>query len=210
VRDAGRRERSRRQGPVAGLAVARDRLHQAAEHGARQPVGEIAVPAHAVAPAEEARAEHVVGAAARHRLEHACEVRRVVLAVTVDVDGRGVSLVARALEPGAKSGAQAAAHRMRDHRGAELPGDVRSGVARAVVDQNHVDGEPARLLRQSAKHIADRRLLVARHDDREAAPERRARPLHVRIRRRHQRAAAGGRRGRDSEQRRDRPGQLED
>ena len=73
MRAAG--ERARREGAVAGLAVARDGLHERAEQRAGRPVGERAVPAHAVAAAEEARAEHVVGAPARDRLEHAREAR---------------------------------------------------------------------------------------------------------------------------------------
>jgi len=71
------------------------------------------MPAHPVARAEEARAEHVVGAPAGNRVEHALEIRGVVLAVAVEVDGGGVALVAGDLEPGAQGGAEAARHRVR-------------------------------------------------------------------------------------------------
>jgi len=66
------------------------------------------VPRHALALAEEARAEHVVGPAACHRLEQAPEVGGVVLAVAVEVDGSGVALVARDREAGAQGGAEPA------------------------------------------------------------------------------------------------------
>ena len=58
--------------------------------------------------AEEARAEHVVRASARDRLEDALEVGGVVLAVAVEVHGGGVALVAGDLEAGAQGGAEAA------------------------------------------------------------------------------------------------------
>ena len=96
VRDARGRERAGREGAVAGLAVAR-RRSASGSRAARWSRGSRAsrCQRHAVAPAEEARAEHVVGAPARDRLEHAREVGGVVLAVAVEVDGGGVALVAR-------------------------------------------------------------------------------------------------------------------
>jgi hypothetical protein len=66
------------------------------------------VPAHPVAAPEEARAEYVVGAPAGDRFKEALEVHRGVLAVSVEVDGRVVALVACELQPGAESGAEAA------------------------------------------------------------------------------------------------------
>jgi hypothetical protein len=45
--------------------------------------------------AEEAGAEHVIGAPASDRLEDPLEVGRVVLAVTVQVDRGSVALVPR-------------------------------------------------------------------------------------------------------------------
>jgi len=207
VRHASLRERARRERPVASLAVARDRLHEEAQRGAREPVREVAVPAHAVAAAEEARAEDVVGAPARHRLEDARQVRRVVLAVAVDVDGHRVALVAGDLESGAKSGAEAPAVRMRDDPGAELPPDVRRRVARAVVDEQDVDRKPPGLRGQPREHTADGGLLVTGDDDRKTPPARRP-PRSRRILCRHQRAAAGGLRRGDSEQRGDRVGDL--
>jgi hypothetical protein len=112
VLDASRGESARRERAVAGLAVARDGLHEKAEHRAGQPVGQVAVPGHAVPPAEEAGAEDVVGAAAGDGLEDTREIPGVVLAVAVDVDGRRVPVVARDLETRAKSRAEAAAVRM--------------------------------------------------------------------------------------------------
>jgi hypothetical protein len=73
------------------------------------------VPAHTVAASEETRAEHVVGAPASDRPQHALEVRGRVLAVSVEVDGRVVALVAGQRQPGAQGGAEAARGSVRDH-----------------------------------------------------------------------------------------------
>jgi hypothetical protein len=66
------------------------------------------MPAHAVARAEEAGPEHVVGTPAGDRVEYALEVGRVVLAIAVEVHGGGVALVASDLKPRANGGAEAA------------------------------------------------------------------------------------------------------
>jgi hypothetical protein len=108
VRDPRGGERACGEGAVAGLAVTAHGLHQDAEEGARGAVGERAVPAHAIAPAEEARAEHVVGPPAGDRLENPLEVARVVLAVPVEVDGGGVPLVTSDRKPRAEAGAEPA------------------------------------------------------------------------------------------------------
>jgi len=97
VRDAGGGERARGEGSVAGLPVAGHGLHETAEDCARGAVGERSVPAHAVAVSEKARAEHVIGPPASDRLEDPLEVSRVVLPVPIQVDGGGVTLVARDL-----------------------------------------------------------------------------------------------------------------
>jgi hypothetical protein len=86
------------------------------------------------AAVEEARAEHVVGATFGDGLEEAGEVRGVVLAVAVEVDGRRVALVARQLEPGAQGGAEAPRALVRDDPRAVLAADGGGGVARAVID----------------------------------------------------------------------------
>jgi hypothetical protein len=127
------------------------------------------VPAHALAGAEKARAEHVVGAAAGDGLEHAGEAGRVVLAVPVDVDGRGIALVTGDLEAGPKRGAEPARDRMRMNPRAVLAPDVRGGVRGAVVDEQDVHGEPACFRRESTEDTPERRLLIARHHDRKAA-----------------------------------------
>ena len=127
------------------------------------------MPAHALAPAEEARAEHVVRAPPRHGIEHSREVGGVVLAVTVEVDGGGVALVARVLEAGAKRRAEPARDRMRDHPRAVLPADLGRAVARAVVDEQHVDRKPARLRRDAANDGTDGSLLVPGHNHRQAS-----------------------------------------
>jgi len=132
------------------------------------------VPAHALAAAEEARAEHVVGATAGDGLEHSGEAGRVILAVAVDVDGRGIALVPGDLEAGPKRGAEPARDRMRMDPRAVLARDVRGGVRGTVVDEQQIDGHAARLGWNAGEHAAERRLLVARHDDRKAAV--RARP----------------------------------
>jgi len=169
VADAGSRERAGRQSAIAGLPVACDGLHEEAEQRARGAVGERAVPAHPLARAEEARAEHVVGAPAGDGLEHAVEVGGVVLAVAVQVDGCGVALVAGDLEPGAERGAEATGDGMCVHPRTVLAGDLRRGVARAVVHDQHVDGQSARLGGNACEHVAHGGLLVAGDDDRKAA-----------------------------------------
>jgi len=115
VADAGCPERPGGQGAVAGLAVARDGAHEEAEQRTGDAVRQRAVPAHTVAGAEEAGAEHVVGAPAGDRVEDAPEVRGVVLAVAVEVDGCGVALVTGDLEAGAQRGAEAARDDVRVH-----------------------------------------------------------------------------------------------
>jgi hypothetical protein len=96
--DARGGERAGRERPAAGLCVARDRAEQSPQQRARRAVRERAVPGHALAPAKEPRTEHVVGAPARHRFKHAFEVGGVVLAVAVDVERRGIALVAGYLQ----------------------------------------------------------------------------------------------------------------
>jgi hypothetical protein len=106
VPDAGGGERAGRERAAAGLSIARDRADQEADDRAGRAVGERAVPRHALAVAEEARAEHVVRAPARNRFEHPFEVGRVVLGIAVDVDRCGISLVARELKTRAQGGAE--------------------------------------------------------------------------------------------------------
>jgi hypothetical protein len=115
--------------------------------------------------AEEARAEHVIGAPAGDRPEHPLEVGRVIFAIAVEVDGGGVALVPRDAEPGAKSGPEAAAGRLRMHAGPLPACDLGGAVARAVVDEQHVHRKPARLARQPRKNTPDRSLLVASNDN---------------------------------------------
>jgi hypothetical protein len=168
VRDPRERERAGREGAVAGLAVARHGLHQEPERRAGRAVGELAVPAHSLAPAEEARAEHVVRTATRHRIEHAREVRGVVLAVAVEVDRGGVALVARELEPRTKRGAETTRNGVRDDPRAVLATDLGRAIARAVVDEQDIDGKPTRLARDAANDSTDGSLLIARHHNGEA------------------------------------------
>jgi hypothetical protein len=118
--------------------------------------------------AEEARAEHVIGAPASDRPEDPLEVGRVVLTVAVEVDGGGVALVPRDAEPGAKRRPEPARDRVRMDAGAMLAGDARRAIARAVVDDEHVDGQTARLPGNAGEHTADGPFLVARNDDGEA------------------------------------------
>jgi hypothetical protein len=127
------------------------------------------MPAHAVPGSEEARAEHVVGPAARDRFEDACEVSGIVLAVAVEVDGGRVPLVAGYLEPAAKSGAEPARGLMRVDAGAMRARNPRGAVARPVIDQESIDRKPARLARDPAEHRANRGFLIAGNDDCEAA-----------------------------------------
>ncbi len=126
------------------------------------------MPAHALAPAEEARAEHVVRASTRHGIEHPREVRGVVLAVAVEVDRGAIALVSRELEPGAKRGAEPARDRMRDHARAVLPADLGRAIARAVIDEQDVDWKPTRLLWDATNDGTHSNLLVPGHNNRQA------------------------------------------
>ena len=123
------------------------------------------MPAHPVPRAEKAGAEHVVRAAAGDRLEQALEVGGVVLPVPVEVDGGGIALVAGDLESTSERGAEPARGRVRVDAGAEIAGYVRCGVARAVVDEQHVDRQAARLGGNRTEDSAHGRLLVPRHDN---------------------------------------------
>jgi hypothetical protein len=168
VRDPRGGKRASGERAVPGLAVAGHGLHEEAEEAAGGAVGERAVPAHAVAPAEEARPEHVVRATAHDRLEHPLEVARVVLAVTVEIDGSGVTLVTRELEAGAKGGTEAARDGMRLDPRTVFACDAGGGVARAVVDEKHVDVQSARARRDAGNDSTDGDLLVASNHDRQA------------------------------------------
>jgi hypothetical protein len=193
VADPRGRESAGGQGAVARLSVARDGAEQETEQRAGAAVRERPVPRHAIAPTEEARAEHVVGAAARDRLEHALEVGRVVLAVAVKVDGGGVALVARDFEPRSQRRPEPARALVGVDAGAVLAADRGRGVARAVVHEQHVHGQPARLARDAGEHAADGRLLVAGyHDGKAARSGAGAHRLHRSVLRRHQRPAARG------------------
>jgi hypothetical protein len=127
------------------------------------------VPAHAVALAQEARPEHVLGAAARYRLEHAGQLGGVVLAVPVEVHRGPVAALAGELEARAQRGAEPARLRVRDHPGPGPPRRGRAAVTRAVVDHDHVHRHAARVAGKPPEHVAEPRLLVPGDDDREAA-----------------------------------------
>ena len=86
------------------------------------------MPAHAVAVAEEAGAENVVGAACGNGCEHGVEVGGVVLAVAVEVDRGGVAVVAGGVEARAQRGPEAAAALVGDHARAVLAADRWCGV----------------------------------------------------------------------------------
>jgi hypothetical protein len=75
--------------------------------------------------------------------------------------------------------------------GAVPAADRGRGVARAVVHEQHVHGQPARLARDAGEHAADGRLLVAGYHDGEAAlPGAGAHRLHRSVLHGHQRPAA--------------------
>jgi hypothetical protein len=82
------------------------------------------------------------------------------------------------------------------------------GVARAVVHEQHVEGQAAGALGDAGKHAADGRLLVARHHDGETAPVK-ARRFRARVLRRDQRTATCRAGRRHAEQAGDRRRQLE-
>jgi hypothetical protein len=126
------------------------------------------VPAHAVAPAEEARSEHVVRPPARDRPEHPLKVTLVVLTVPIEIDRGGVPVVTSQLEARAKRGAEATRHGMRMDPRTLLACDLGRAVARAVVDDDHVDVQPARPARDARNDSTDGSLLVPGNHDREA------------------------------------------
>jgi hypothetical protein len=193
VPDAGGCECTGGERAVAGLGVARDGAEEEAEERARAAVRQRPVPGHAVSLVEEARAEHVVGAAACHRLEHALELRGVVLAVSIEVDGGRVTLVSRDLQPAAERRAEAARGLMRVDARAVIAPDRGRGVARPVVHEQHVDGQAARLAWNGGEHAADGHLLVAGDHDGEAALRGVGRRrLHRLVLGRHQRPPPGG------------------
>jgi hypothetical protein len=168
------------------------------------------VPGHALASAKEARAEHVVRASTCHRLEDTLEVRRVVLAVAVEVNRGGVALVAGDLEAGAQGGAESARALHRMHARAVLAPDGGRRIARAVVHEQDVQRQPTGGLRDPGKHAADHRRLIARDHDGEAARAGLAvRRLHERVLRRHERPAACRLGLRNAEQASDRRRELE-
>ena len=164
------------------------------------------MPAHPVALAEETRTQHVIGASAGDRVEQAVEVRRCVLAVAVEVHGRRVALVPSDLQPGAERRADAPRGLVRHDPGAQPAADRGRRVARAVVHEQPIERHPAGLARDAGEHVGQGALLVARHDDREAAP--RPHRLDRCLERGYQRAAAGAGGRLDAEELRDRDGQL--
>jgi len=100
VGDLGGGERATAERAVAGLGIRDHAPDQRSHDRARAPVGQRAVPAHPLAAAEEARAEHILRTPACDRVEQPREIGGVVLAVAIEVDGRRVAAVARVLEPG--------------------------------------------------------------------------------------------------------------
>ena len=121
------------------------------EHGDVPAVREVAVPGHPVAAPEEARAEHVVGPSPRHRLEHAREVGRVVLAVAVEIDRGRVAVLARVRQPGAERRAQAVANTI-----------IADGVDEArVTTKGYGSSQPVAENTTAAGKAANRRVEVA-------------------------------------------------
>jgi hypothetical protein len=167
------------------------------------------VPGHALALAQEAGAEHVVGATGRHGGEHLRELGRVVLAVSVEVDRGVVATVAGVPEACPERRAEPATGRVADHAGTVAAGDGRGRVIGAVVDDEHVDIHPARPGRHRREHCSDARLLVPGDDDREAPAPVGGRRDHTRVALGQQRPSASRRRSLDPQQLRDRPRQLE-
>ena len=110
----------------------------------------------------ETAADHEVraGVEAGHQLPH---LGGVVLAVGVELDRAVVVVADGVAEAGLQRTADAEVERQRQHRGAGLGGDVRGGVARAVVDDEHV--EVRQLAREVLEDARQRRLLVERGDD---------------------------------------------
>ena len=173
-------------------------------------VGERAVPAHPVAVPEEARADHVVGAAARHGVEHGRRSRRGrtrrrrrgTRRPRSPRRARGRGRCAAPRRAPADDGCEITAR-------AVLAADGGGGVARAVVHQQHVDGHPAGLGRQPGEHAAQARLLVAGHHHGERAAGRGA-VLDAGVELGHHRPAPRRRGGLHAQQRGHRGRQLAD
>ena len=158
------------------------------------------MPAHPPPIAEEARAEHVVGPPARHRVEDPRQLRGVVLPVPVEVDDGLVACLVRVGEAGPERRAEAARARVGDHLGSGRTGDLGGAVTRAVVHDERVHGHSAGVARDAGEHAADTRLLVARDHERQAASTRRRANADARIGDRLERPAARGGRRLDAEQ----------
>ena len=115
--------------------------------------------------AEHARAEHEVGLAVDHRLEHAGHVGRIPLAV--GVERHQVARAVLAAQPVADPERRALAEVLLQ------PGDERAvrardlarGVGAAVVDDDGLHGQAAGLGRHGVEHAADALGLVERGDD---------------------------------------------
>jgi hypothetical protein len=128
--------------------------------------------------AEEAAAEHEVGALRVQRIDQPGNVRDAMLAVAVEGDDDVGALAQRKLDAGLQPGALPQIDRMLDHRGAGLGGDAGGRVPRPVVDDGH--------LITGAQEIADHggdhpRLVIGGDDDPDSVARR---GLHLLIQRR--------------------------
>jgi len=120
---------------------------------------------HVVDPSEEPATGHIVGVPRQHRCHQGSQLLGRVLAVGVaEGDGRG-SPLDRGRQPHPHCRAQAAILAQADHLRARSPGPRRSGVGRAVVDHEHIDGPAQHFCRCPPYAAAHRLLLVVRRHE---------------------------------------------
>jgi len=140
------------------------------QHDREDEVADPAADRHAVAgvAAKATPADHVRLVARGVELrEEVVDVRRLVLAIAVDLRGDVVAVPQGVLEAGLHRAADADVEGMADDHGAARLGLGRGVVDRAVVD--HDDVEVRRVPMDVADHAADHPLLVVGGDDRELA-----------------------------------------
>ena len=87
----------------------------------------------------ESRADRDVADAGANPVEQPAKLGRRVLAVGVDAPAELVSVGERVLVAGCDAGLEPAVLAEGKHLGAVLSGDLRGGVGRAVIDDEHVD-----------------------------------------------------------------------
>src|SRR5690606_23521858 len=130
---------ARTERAIARLAILDRTAGEQREQQREDAIAPAPARAHLARRARKAGAEHVVGLAAQDRADHRGNLRRIVLAVAVEVDRRTGAALAGCSEPGPDRGAQPAAVRLPDHDvGPGCLGNRPGAIGRAVVDDDDV------------------------------------------------------------------------